>query len=45
MARKRDWVDYGNLAANVAQTAQLGSLNSKMRQLAAHFDQFGRLFQ
>ena len=34
MARNRDWVDYTNLAANVVQTAQLGSVNSKMRQLA-----------
>jgi hypothetical protein len=35
MARDRDWVDYVNLGANVAQTAQLGSINSKMRQMAA----------
>ena len=34
MARDRDWVDYTNLAANVAQTAQLGGINSKMQQLA-----------
>jgi ribosomal protein L7/L12 len=34
MARDRDWVDYTNLAANVVQTAQLGSINSKMRELA-----------
>ncbi len=34
MAPKRDWVDYTNLAANVIQTAQLGGINSKLRQMA-----------
>jgi hypothetical protein len=34
MAQKRDWVDYVNLGANVLQTAQLDSMNSKMRQMA-----------
>jgi len=34
MARDRDWIDYTNLAANAVQTAQLGSINSKMQQLA-----------
>ena len=33
MVEKPDWVDYANLAANVVQTAQLDSINSKMRQM------------
>jgi hypothetical protein len=35
MARDRDWVDYANLASNVAQNFQLSSMNDKMRELAA----------
>lgn len=34
MTKDRDWVDYANVAANVVQTAQLGSINAKMGQLA-----------
>jgi len=34
MAKNRDWVDYANLAANVVQTAELASINGKMRQMA-----------
>jgi len=33
MAQKRNWVGYANLAANVVQTVQLDSINSKMRQM------------
>lgn len=33
MPRDRDWVDYANLASNVAQNFQLEGINSKMRQL------------
>ena len=34
MAKDRDWVDYANVAANAVQTAELDSINSKMRQMA-----------
>jgi len=33
MAEKRDLIGYANLAANVVQTAQLDSINSKMREM------------
>ena len=33
MAKDRDWVDHANVAANAVQTAELDSLNSKMRQV------------
>lgn len=34
MAKDRAWVDYANVAANAVQTAELDSINSKMRQMA-----------
>lgn len=33
MKNNRDWVDYANLASNVAQNFQLGSINSNLKDM------------